>query len=150
MAGGDLHWIWKPYALYQNVDHVYGLPSFESGDGFTNAQSLLNIFENILNLTYVYQAHVLRTPIAPLTGLIVASLTLAKTILYWAQEYYCNYCAVGHNSTFDLVLMWIIPNGLWLIIPSLIIATLYRDVTKSLRLAARTYPAGAKTNGKSH
>lgn len=56
MKGGDLHWIWKPYALYQDIDYVsyrrrsqlahsshgitqvYGLRSFESGDGFTNAQ----------------------------------------------------------------------------------------------------------------
>ena len=25
MPGGDLHWIWKPYALYMEVDYVsYG------------------------------------------------------------------------------------------------------------------------------
>ena len=44
-----------------------------------------------------------------------ASLTqkfdLYQTVLYWAQEYYCNYCAVGHNKLFDLILLWIIPNG---------------------------------------
>ena len=22
MVGGDLHWLWKPYALYQEVDYV--------------------------------------------------------------------------------------------------------------------------------
>ena len=22
MVGGDLHWIWKPYAIYQEVDYV--------------------------------------------------------------------------------------------------------------------------------
>jgi hypothetical protein len=22
MTGGDLHWIWKPYALYAQVDYV--------------------------------------------------------------------------------------------------------------------------------
>lgn len=38
MRGGDLHWVWKPYSLYQDIDFVYGIPSFESGDGFTNAQ----------------------------------------------------------------------------------------------------------------
>ncbi|KAL9709564.1 hypothetical protein Ac2012v2_007303 [Leucoagaricus gongylophorus] len=36
--GGDLHWIWRPYALYQEIDYVYGLPALESNDGFTNAQ----------------------------------------------------------------------------------------------------------------
>jgi hypothetical protein len=22
MVGGDLHWIWKPYEIYQNVDYA--------------------------------------------------------------------------------------------------------------------------------
>jgi len=22
MVGGDLHWLWKPYAIYQEVDYV--------------------------------------------------------------------------------------------------------------------------------
>ena len=22
MLGGDLHWIWKPYGLYMNIDYV--------------------------------------------------------------------------------------------------------------------------------
>lgn len=57
MTGGSLHWIWKPYELYEVVDHVrvtcdgmtpfkliishsqvYGWKSYEEGDGFTNAQ----------------------------------------------------------------------------------------------------------------
>lgn len=68
--GGDLHWIWKPYALYQNIDlvsdsirliqslklisaQVYGVETYKRGDGFTNAQcspfhfdqmSVLNVF----------------------------------------------------------------------------------------------------------
>ena len=61
MAGGDLHWIWSPYALYQNVDYVrvstlahdnllmhrlvqvYGLRAYENGEGFTNAQCASHI-----------------------------------------------------------------------------------------------------------
>jgi hypothetical protein len=27
MVGGDLHWIWKPYALYQEVDYVRSIES---------------------------------------------------------------------------------------------------------------------------
>ena len=40
--GGDLHWIWNPYALYQEVDLVYGVDAYYRGDGFTNAQGMLN------------------------------------------------------------------------------------------------------------
>lgn len=56
MRGGDLHWIWSPYSLYQDIDYVrhalrprvvslshapsqvYGLRAFENQEGFTNAQ----------------------------------------------------------------------------------------------------------------
>jgi hypothetical protein len=31
--------------------------------------------------------------------------------LYWAQEYYCGYCAVGHNTPWTLFWLWVIPNG---------------------------------------
>lgn len=60
---------------------------------------------------YVYLTHVAPSPYAPVVGLSSAVMTLSKTVLYWLVEYYCNYCAVGHNNVFDLVLMWIIPNG---------------------------------------
>ncbi|KAJ7843109.1 hypothetical protein B0H14DRAFT_2779466 [Mycena olivaceomarginata] len=89
MEGGDLHWIWAPYSIYQNV---YGVAALEHGDGFTNAQSLLN-------------------------------------------EYYCNYCAVGHNSLRDLIQYWIIPNGFWLVVPSFIVWRLGKDLVADLNLA---------------
>ncbi|TFK68073.1 hypothetical protein BDN72DRAFT_842290 [Pluteus cervinus] len=134
MKGGDLHWIWAPYALYQEV---YGLPAFNSGDGFTNAQSFMNVLETALNLLYLYLAHVVAWPPATLIGFTSASLTLAKTVLYWMQEYYCNYCAVGHNNAWDLFWLWILPNGLWLVVPTLIVRTLGKDLVNALTLADR-------------
>jgi hypothetical protein len=38
MVGGDLHWIWKPYEFYANVDHVRGFLSF------LNPWALLTLF----------------------------------------------------------------------------------------------------------
>jgi len=135
MEGGDLHWIWAPYSIYQNVDLVYGLPALEHGDGFTNAQSLLNVIETLMNLAYLYAAHVSAWPPAPLIGFTAVAMTLAKTVLYWAQEYYCNYCAVGHNSLKDLIQYWIIPNGFWLVVPSFILWRLGKDLITDLNLA---------------
>jgi len=40
MRGGDLHWIWKPYSLYQDVDLVYGMKAIEQNNGFTSAQGM--------------------------------------------------------------------------------------------------------------
>ncbi|KAF5309037.1 hypothetical protein D9619_013550 [Psilocybe cf. subviscida] len=146
MTGGDLHWIWSPYALYQNV---YGLPSFESGDGFTNAQSLLNIIETLMNISYLYLAHVAKWPPATIVGFGAALMTLSKTILYWAQEYFCGYCAVGHNNFRDLFLLWIVPNGLWIVVPSFIVWQFGKDLTESLNFAAGKAGSGvySKSNG---
>lgn len=40
MPGGDLHWLWKPYEHYVNVDYIYGFPTWERHDGFARAQSV--------------------------------------------------------------------------------------------------------------
>ncbi|KAK0458299.1 uncharacterized protein EV420DRAFT_1270546 [Desarmillaria tabescens] len=137
MEGGDLHWIWQPYSIYQNVRraHIYGAPALVEKDGFPNAQSLLNIVENFLNIAYLYLAYVARWPPAGLIAFTSACLTLAKTLLYWVQEYYCGMCNIGHNSTHDLTLYWIIPNGVWLVVPTLIILRLGKDLISSLNLA---------------
>ncbi|KAL0565840.1 hypothetical protein V5O48_016177 [Marasmius crinis-equi] len=135
--GGDLHWYWSPYKLYQNIDLVYGVEAYKRGDGFANAQSLLNVVENLLNGLYLYTAHVTAWPPATLIGFTSASLTLAKTILYWAQEYYCNYCAVGHNDLKTLITLWVIPNGLWIVVPSLVVYRLGSDLVAQLNYADR-------------
>ncbi|KAI0035529.1 hypothetical protein K488DRAFT_16856, partial [Vararia minispora EC-137] len=136
MAGGDLHWLWEPYSIYQNVDLVYGVKAYEDMDGFTNAQSFMNVIETLLNIYYVYLAHVSASPAATVVGFAAAVMTLSKTVLYWLQEYFCGYCAVGHNTTHDLIVYWIIPNGFWIVVPSLIVYVLGRDISKSLRIAA--------------
>ncbi|KAF8132874.1 hypothetical protein EV363DRAFT_1326710 [Boletus edulis] len=137
MVGGDLHWIWEPYGKYQDVDYVYGLKALEENNGFTNAQSLLNLVETSLNLAYVYLAHVSSWPGAPLVGFAAVTMTLSKTVLYWAQEYYCGGCAVGHNGWGTLLLFWVLPNGLWLVFPSMITWRLGGDIMASLSVASQ-------------
>ncbi|KAF9220377.1 hypothetical protein BS17DRAFT_787695 [Gyrodon lividus] len=168
MVGGDLHWIWKPYEIYQEIDYVYGLKALHENNGFTNAQckltptphacyththpsltleALLNVVETLMNLTYVYLAHVSSWSAAPLVGFAAATMTLSKTVLYWAQEYYCGGCAIGHNSLEDLVVYWIIPNGLWILVPGGIVWQLGRDIAGTLITAERR--ASKAVSGKS-
>lgn len=73
--------------------------------------AFLNLIENVINFVYLYKTHFAPSPVAPLIGLVGATMTASKTILYWAQEYFCGYCAIGHNKLLDLILLWIIPNG---------------------------------------
>ncbi|RDB25531.1 hypothetical protein Hypma_006315 [Hypsizygus marmoreus] len=111
MVGGDLHWIWKLYAWYAKVDHVYGVKAFENGEGFAGAAAVLNVLEISTNLIYMYQAYIARSDVAPLIGYTGAVMTLAKTLLYITQEYFCGYCSVGHNNFLPAFLAWILPNA---------------------------------------
>ncbi|KAF9450843.1 hypothetical protein P691DRAFT_664456 [Macrolepiota fuliginosa MF-IS2] len=136
MKGGDLHWIWRPYALYQEVDYVYGVHALENNDGFTNAQSFMNVVETLLNIVYVYLAHGAQWPGASTIGFGAALMTLSKTILYWLNDYYCGWCNIGHNDALTLLVYWILPNGLWIVVPSLIVWVLGKDIAESLTIAS--------------
>ncbi|PGH17362.1 hypothetical protein AJ79_01246 [Helicocarpus griseus UAMH5409] len=54
MPGGTLHYIWSPYALYGTIDYIYGWPAWNNRNGFTAAQSLMNLVETACYLFYLY------------------------------------------------------------------------------------------------
>jgi len=136
-VGGDLHWIWELYGIYQEVDHIYGLPAYASGNGFPNAQAFMNVIETFLNLSYVYLAHVSQSPAAPVIGFAAIVMTLSKTVLYFAQEIFCGMCGTGQNNLFNWTVYWIIPNGTWIVVPSIIVWRLGQDIAASLKAAQR-------------
>lgn len=53
MPGGSLHYLWAPYALYGTVDYMYGWPAYNSNNGFTAAQSVMNLIESVSYLFYL-------------------------------------------------------------------------------------------------
>jgi hypothetical protein len=71
--------------------------------------ALLNLLEAFGNLVYLYMTEVSGNPIAPLFGFGATLTTCSKTILYEAQEYFCNWCATGHNTQRDLILFYLFP-----------------------------------------
>jgi hypothetical protein len=71
----------------------------------------MNLVETALNVFYLYLAHVVKYPAAPVVGFTSVTMTLSKTVLYWAQEYYCNFCSIGHNDLKTVVFLYVIPNG---------------------------------------
>ena len=109
MEGGALHWpLWVPYALYGEVDHVYGWKAFRARSGFTSAQGALNVAETLLYFAYLWLYFARRrevrgrapvrgagsgsAPTQVLTGrpaalavliaFSAAVMTLSKTVLY--------------------------------------------------------------------
>lgn len=54
MPGGQYHFpVFRPYALYGTVDHVYGWPAWDSHSGFTAAQASLNVVETAMYIYYL-------------------------------------------------------------------------------------------------
>ena len=99
MPGGSLHWpLWVPYELYGRVDGMYGFKQYNANNGFTGAQTLLNVIELIMYTTYLYLWYAKATPSADkagarcvggkvgasalLIGFSAAVMTLSKTVLY--------------------------------------------------------------------
>lgn len=48
------------------------------------------------------------------------------------NEYFSGFANIGHNNAYDLILLWIIPNGLWLIFPTYIIYVLGIEMLEAL------------------
>ncbi|KAF9872997.1 hypothetical protein CkaCkLH20_09507 [Colletotrichum karsti] len=156
MPGGHLHWpLWAPYALYGEVDHVYGWKAFNARNGFTSAQGALNFVETVMYLVYVWvyfsRGRAVDGPagvkkvvggragaLAVVVGFSAAVMTLSKTVLYWANEYFSGFDNIGHNPPMDLLFLWIIPNGAWLLGSGYMIASLGGEIVDGLVLASKT------------
>ncbi|TDZ24002.1 hypothetical protein Cob_v003298 [Colletotrichum orbiculare MAFF 240422] len=156
MPGGHLHWpLYVPYALYGEVDHVYGWKAFNARNGFTSAQGTLNAVETLMYLWYVWvyfsRGRGVEGPLgvrkvvggragalAVVVGFSAAVMTLSKTVLYWANEYFSGFDNIGHNPPLDLLFLWIIPNGAWLLGSGYMIASLGGEIVDGLALASKT------------
>ncbi|GAP88475.1 putative C6 transcription [Rosellinia necatrix] len=149
MPGGDLHWpLWAPYELYGQIDYVYGWKAFHAKSGFTGAQGLLNVVETLMYIYYAlaYYRHAVavggsggrkalvgrKAAVAVLVAFSASVMTLSKTVLYWLCEYYSGYDNIGHNSLQDLIFLWIIPNGAWLVGPTFMIFELGNEMVNTL------------------
>ncbi|PVI02914.1 hypothetical protein DM02DRAFT_626304 [Periconia macrospinosa] len=136
MAGGKLQWpIWKPYEIYAAIDHVYGQPGWDNKDGFGGGQGFINAIEAVLYGLYgmIVYHHGIRAANgsgiqagegvkgwlsggvrvqgrkgnqALLIGFAAAVMTLSKTVLYYAVEYYSEFANVKHNDVVTLIIFY--------------------------------------------
>lgn len=157
MPGGALHApLWVPYALYGTIDGVYGFKAYEARDGFTGAQGALNAIESLMYGVYLFlclrrgRLHAAAQDTTPrvavsgrtgalalLVGFSAAVMTLSKTVLYWLKEYYSGFDNIGHNPAFELIVLWIIPNGAWLVGSTYMIISMGREIIDGLAPPAR-------------
>ncbi|KIR39084.1 uroporphyrinogen-III C-methyltransferase [Cryptococcus deuterogattii 99/473] len=111
--------------------------------------ALLNIVEILLAVDYLYLRHISPRDkrlqkyhaVAPLVGFAGAVMTASKTILYFLQEYLCGWCNVGHNDKRTFWMVWVIPNGTWIILPTIVSIVLGRYIAAALERDAIYSPA---------
>lgn len=173
MPGGSLHWpLYKPYDLYGQVDYIYGWKAWNEHNGFTAAQTMLNLIETAFYTYYLYlvfaygkkstahgrgapkpstvgslgQSRVLGGTVAGaavLAGFAAAVMTVSKTVLYWLCEYYSGFANTGHNELTRLILIFIIPNGAWLVLPSYMIYVFGTEILQGLATASGGAESGS-------
>ncbi|KAK8199552.1 hypothetical protein IWZ00DRAFT_17775 [Phyllosticta capitalensis] len=152
MPGGKFHSpVFSLYKIYCDVDYNYGFPAWDAGTGFTAAQSLLNVAETLLYVAYL--AVVLRNGSsdsanakkvvkgsaaaqAVLLGLTAAVMTLSKTVLYFANEYYSGWENIRHNDWATLTASWIFPNTMWILFPSYMVYSFWGEISRGLEAAS--------------
>ncbi|KAL4876004.1 hypothetical protein BJY04DRAFT_149282 [Aspergillus karnatakaensis] len=158
MPGGKWHALWSGYAWYSTVDYIYGWPAYNLQNGFTAAQTILNLIETAGYLYYLWIVYTQGRPAAGsreprstlswllatdkvvggragATALLAAFSssvgTVSKTLLYWIQEYYSGFSNIGHNEFWNMA-AWLLLNGAWIVFPIWNLHVLGEEIVSSL------------------
>lgn len=51
------------------------------------------------------------------------------------QDYCCGWCKTGHNDWYTLIVYWLLPNGLWILFPSIIAYVFIAELSNTLKVA---------------
>ncbi|KAI5476900.1 hypothetical protein MNV49_007072 [Pseudohyphozyma bogoriensis] len=98
-SGGDLHWIWKPYGIYQKVDYMYGPPKYKSKDGLPLSIGTMDVVESIINFLVLCFAWNQQEALMLLVGFMVATMTFWKTVLYFVQDVFSGFSSTSARSS---------------------------------------------------
>ncbi|MBA3661057.1 MAG: hypothetical protein H0W64_04995 [Gammaproteobacteria bacterium] len=113
LPGGSLAWVWLPYAKYITIDPSYT----DLHNDFLVAQQIMSLLEIAIGIIALYYNYRCKGNRAILFAFSALLLTGTKTILVFLLEAVSGFKNIGHNSGYDLLLFYIMPNSLWLIFP---------------------------------
>lgn len=116
MPGGSLSFLWAPYVKYITVDRSYG----DVHDGFVWAQAIMSAAEVAMALVGLWFCYRKARALGTLLVFSVSLLTCAKTLLILLIEVVTRLEHVGHNPVSDLVLLYLLPNSVWVVMPALV------------------------------
>lgn len=130
--GQSLSSVWYPYKYYITLDKRYG----NMNDSYVYTQSLLNLVEVILNIYTFYLNKVNSRHTVPL-AFTVTVMTFWKTVLYFLM--FAEPCGdtlyrEGNSALAEFFLV-IIPNGVWIVLPLLVLVCLWNRITPNEKIA---------------
>ncbi|KAJ7370260.1 hypothetical protein OS493_033606 [Desmophyllum pertusum] len=115
--GGDLNYLYRPYNTYVTVDRRYE----DLKDDFVKGVSWMNLAEVALNFFAIAMHIKNKAGLAVLLAFMVSAMTLAKTVLYFLVS--TPLCSLQHFVNYSdltrLIFLYIIPNGIWIVVPLL-------------------------------
>ncbi|GAM39184.1 hypothetical protein TCE0_034r10519 [Talaromyces pinophilus] len=120
------------YIFYLAVVYLYGTTATSSGRASTK-----KIRRSLP--WFLFEEKVVPGRIGSLALLIAFSssvATFSKTVLYWCNELFSGFANIGHNKLFDLIFLWILPNGLWLIFPAYMIYVFGGEILYALETSS--------------
>jgi hypothetical protein len=59
-------------------------------------------------------------------------LRLTECCKIGLNEYFGGFANIGHNTPYRLIVLWIIPNGLWLLFPTYMIYVLGKEILANM------------------
>jgi hypothetical protein len=97
----------------------------------------MNIVEILMGVAFLFLESIAHGAARPL-GLVTAAMTASKTVLYflivgfygWARVVPLSACRTP-AETFDFLRLFLIPNGAWIVVPTLIVLSLGASLAKS-------------------
>lgn len=112
--GGELGFLWSfAYSIYLEVDLAYADPA----NLHIAAVAWMSLFEACLVAAALVSDRRGRGRLAHLLAMVATSLTGAKTMLFFLFEAVAGWPSIGHNELLPLLSCWVIPNGLWIVMP---------------------------------
>jgi len=130
LPGGDLHQFWAPYSIYIEIDKLYG----NLTDQFVKWQSVLNLVECVINtitIIALLSSSIRTKHFGTFLAFAVNAFTFWKTVLYFLYD--LPHCLPPRDNL-EFFLLYILPNGTWLVMPLLCMFGIGKRVSNQLVL----------------
>ena len=113
--GNTLGFIWSPaYRIYLSVDHGYA----DLENKFVATLAIMTLLESCVVAVLLWLNRKGGHGLLPhLLAVVVTCLTGAKTLIFFLHEGLAGWPSIGHNDLLPLVFGYIIPNGIWIVVP---------------------------------